>query len=98
MTVSFHFVMDDSAIENKATFCEAFKHVVEEMLTEEEKGVISIDVDSPEDNSDDEEGANCVNLNLSDTNCNQYIDRYHDIFRMFMSIIRRPDGSFPYIP
>ena len=98
MTVSFHFMMDDSAIENKGTFVEAFKNVVDEMLSEEEKNVISIDIDSPENDSEDEKGANCVNLNLSDTNNNQYIDRYHDIFKMFMAIIRRPDGSFPYIP
>ncbi|MBO4735844.1 MAG: hypothetical protein J5614_05540 [Paludibacteraceae bacterium] len=98
MTVSFHFMMDDNAIENKGTFVEAFANVVNEMLSEEEKNVISISVDDPENDSEDEEGANCVNLNLSDTNNNQYIDRYHDIFKMFMSIIRRPDGSFPYIP
>jgi hypothetical protein len=44
-------MMDDSAIENKGTFVEAFKNVVDEMLSEDEKGVISIDVDSPENDS-----------------------------------------------
>lgn len=100
MTVSFHFVMDDSAIENKGTFCEAFQHVVNEMLSDEDKNAISVDIESPENNADSEDEADCnmINLTLDDTNSNQRIDRYHDIFKMFISIIRRPDGSFPYIP
>lgn len=99
MTISFHFNADDANIQKKGTFIKALEAVVTELVGED-SDAISIDVDGPEDNADpeNEEDANFVNITLTECNNNDALDRFQDIFKIIISVLRKPDGSFPYKP
>lgn len=99
MTLAFNLILDDADIENKGTFCKALEQITNNMLNDDMKNAISVDVQDPDDNAEDEASANMVNITLNDLNGGS-IEVFREIFNVVTSVLRKPDpnSAIIYVP
>ena len=99
MTIAFNLILDDADIVNKGTFCEALAQITSNMLNDDMQNKISIDVQDPDDDAEDEASANMVNITLNDLGGGS-IEVFREIFNVVTSVLRKPDPSSAiiYVP
>lgn len=102
MLISFHINLDNTDIENRGDFCEAFEQIIKSMIPNGERPRIVVETSDLDNDCDPEEEAdsNKIDITLEDIDENSSVVRFATIFRMCIDILRSYDGcdAYPYIP